>query len=458
MKRSLVLLYAALALLFCACAAPVYGSLAEAAESGARLGENVRIDGVDVSGLTPAEAEALLDETHQATLSAQSYPILAGGETLEIPATSLPIAFDTEAVLLRALALPRYALPSEARSLSCTPYAELEPLRAALSLYTESLNVQPLDAAASYDPAVEGHFIITEEAPGRQTDVHGLAQALQGRIPSGDTSPVEAGFLALLPAYTADQARADTQLVSKFSTSFAGSTYGVKNRVFNIKKAASIIDGTLLAPGEEFDMNAALGPRNEEGGWKIATGILDGAYVQEYGGGVCQVSTTLYNAVLMADLTVIERYHHSWPLGYVAAGRDATISTGGPNFRFVNSSEAPVVISATADTKAKTITVRLYGRLLADGVTISLKSKKTATLEDLGTAYTIDLSLAPGQTQEVRKSRRGCIAETWKEYYSAEGEFIRKEQVTEDKYRSIKGLVKVSGQQVPARQNIGATQ
>lgn len=458
MKRSLVLLYAAFAFLFCACAAPAYGSLAEAAESGARLGENIRIDGVDVSGLTPGDAKALLDEAHQTALSAQSYHILASEETLDIPAASLPIAFDTEAVLLRALALPRYALPSEARSLSCTPYAELEPLRAALSLHTASLNVQPLDATASYDPAVEDRFVITEDAAGRQADVHGLAQALQDRIQSGDTAPLEAAFLPLLPAYTADQARLDTQLVSKFSTSFAGSTYGVKDRVFNIKKAASMIDGTLLAPGEEFDMNAALGPRNEEGGWKIATGIFDAAYVQEYGGGVCQVSTTLYNAVLMADLTVIERYHHSWPLGYVAAGRDATISTGGPNFRFMNSSEVPVVISATADTKAKTITVRLYGRPLPEGMTISLKSKKTATLADLGTEYTVDLSLAPGQTEEVRKSRRGCIAVTWKEYYSAEGEFIRKEQVTEDKYRSIKGLIKVSGQQVFPQEYISAVQ
>lgn len=70
-------------------------------------------------------------------------------------------------------------------------------------------------------------------------------------------------------------------------------------------------------------MNAILGPRNAENGWKEATGIRDAVYVQEYGGGVCQVSSTLYNAVLMADLTVTDRTHHSWPLGYVDIGRDA---------------------------------------------------------------------------------------------------------------------------------------
>lgn len=447
MKKSLICLYIALALLLYACARPSYGTLAEAQEQGARLGENIRIDGVDVSGLTPKEAEALLEEAHRASLADQGYQILAGEESLVIPAASLPIAFNTEAVLLEALRLPVHALASDNRTFSCSSYAELEPLRAVLSIHTAPLSIEPLNAVATYDPDVEGRFVFTQETQGRRINVQALAQALQGSIQAGDYTPVEADFMELAPSYTAAQAQADYQLVAKFSTSFKGSTYGVKNRVFNIKKAAGIIDGSLLEPGETFDMNAALGPRNQERGWRIATGILDGAYVQEYGGGVCQVSTTLYNAVLLADLTVAERYHHSWPLGYIAAGRDATISTGGPNFCFVNSSDGAILISAEADTKAKTITVRIYGRPLADGITITLHSKKTATLNDLGTEYVVDPLLAPGKTEEVRKSRRGCIAVVWKEYHDAEGAFLRKEQVSEDKYRSIRGLIKVSSAQ-----------
>lgn len=457
MKRCFFLLYIALVFLFCACAGPaVYGTLAEAQAQGIRLGENIYIDGVDVSGLTPEEAQSRLKEAHQAALSGQSYQILAGEASLEIPATSLPISFNTEAVLLEALALPRYAPRGNSRSLSTLPYAELEPLRAALSTQTASLDIEPVDATATYDPTADGRFVFTQESAGRRTDIHALAQAIQGRIQSGENTPLTVEFQELAPAYTAAQAQADSQLVAKFSTSFAGSTYSVRNRVFNIQKAARIIDGTVLQPGQEFDMNAALGPRNESTGWRIAAGILDGTYVQEYGGGVCQVSTTLYNAVLMADLTVTERYHHSWPLGYVDAGRDATISTGGPNFRFVNSSAATIVICAEVNTKAKTITVSLYGRPLADGVTISLGSKKTATLADLGTEYVVDRSLPPGQMEEVRKSRKGCIAVTWKEYYDAEGKLMRKEQITEDKYRSIRGLVKISSYQ--SQPNISTSQ
>lgn len=444
MKRKALCLYMALISLLCACSGPAYGSLDEAEAGGARLGENISIDGVNVSGLAPSEAAARLEEAHKAALAGLRYQVRAGDETLEISGGSLPIRFNTEEVLLKALALPAHAPSRNARTLACAPYVELEPLRAALSEQTAGLNQEPQDAVATYDPTVAGHFVFTEATPGRAVDVHGLAQALQKAVEAGDDAPLPANFTQIPPAYTAQQAQADNQLIAEFSTSFAGGTYGKKDRVFNVQKAAGLIDGTVLAPGKEFNMNETLGDRNAENGWKKAAGIREGAYVQEYGGGVCQVSTTLYNAVLMADLAVTERHHHSWPLGYIDAGRDATISTDGPNFCFVNSSDAPVTLGAVADTEAKTITVRIYGRPLEGGVTIAVKSKKTATLNDLGTEYTVDRSLPPGATKEVRKSRRGCIAVTWKEYYDADGKLLKEEQVSEDKYRSIRGLVKVS--------------
>ena len=445
MKRLFFFLYAVCVLLLGACASPSYDNLAQAQSAGARLGEHIYIDGVDVSGLTPQEAANRLAEAQQAILADRHFSIGSGTDSLEISAADLPIQFNCEEVLLQALSLPEHALSGNARELSCTPQVQLEPLRAALSQQTAGLNQQPQDATASYDPSVEGGFVFTEATPGRVVDVHALAQSLQDHIASGDTSALPVSFTEIPPSYTAQQAAADNQLICRFATSFAGSTYSKKNRVFNIEKAAAMIDGVTIAPGEEFDMNATLGDRNAENGWKKAAGIRDGAYVQEYGGGVCQVSTTLYNAVLMADLSVTERHHHSWPLGYIDPGRDATISTDGPNFRFINNGQAPITISAQVDTSEKTISVAIYGRPLPDGTTIALFAKKTATLDDLGTEYTVDTSLAPGQTEEVRKSRRGCIAVTWKEYYDAQGNLLKKEEVSEDKYRSIRGLVKVSG-------------
>lgn len=429
-----------LLLLAGACAGPAPDSLQEAQAQGAALGPSIYIDGVPVSGMTIQQAQDALAQTHQAALAAWEYPLIADGETLLLSAASLPIRFDVESALTQALALPAYVPAGEIRSLSCQPQAELSALRAALDDAVASLNQPAQDAQALYDQEA-GAFTFTKAEAGRQVDVPALAQALQAAIQSGNREPIQVPFLEQAPAYTQEQAQAEHQLICQFSTSFAGSTYGKKNRVHNIQKAAELIDGVEVKPGQEFDMNETLGDRNQENGWKEAAGIRDGAYVQEYGGGVCQVSSTLYNAVLMADLTVTERHHHSWPLGYIDPGRDATISTDGPNFRFLNTSDLPVTLSAQVDTDEKTITVGIYGAPLPEGRSIRIRSEKTATLEDLGTEYQVDPSLAPGEILEVRESRRGCIAVTYKEYYDAQGQLIDTQVVTEDKYRSIQGLV-----------------
>ncbi len=429
-----------LLLLAGACAGPAPDSLQEAQAQDIPLGRQIYIDGVQVSGMTIQEAQDALDKIHADALAAWEYQLTAGDKTLTLSATSLPIRFDVDAALSQALALPSYAAAGEIRSLSCQPQVELAALRAALDDAVAPLNQPAQDAQATYDPT-SGAFSFTQAEAGRQVDVPALAQALQTAIQSGNRGPIQVPFLEQAPDYTLEQAQAEHQLICQFSTSFAGSTYGKKNRVHNIQKAAELIDGVEVKPGQEFDMNETLGDRNQENGWKEAAGIRDGAYVQEYGGGVCQLSSTLYNAVLMADLTVTERHHHSWPLGYIDPGRDATISTDGPNFRFLNSSDLPVTLSAQVDTDEKTITVAIYGAPLPDGRSIRIRSEKTATLEDLGTEYQVDPSLAPGEILEVRESRRGCIAVTYKEYYDAQGQLIDTQVVTEDKYRSIQGLV-----------------
>lgn len=422
--------------------APEYTDVEQAQSAGATLGEHIYIDDVNVSGMTPADAVNAVERAHTQKLKELYYTIIADEDSLDISAALLPISFDTRNVVMEALALKKHwPAGIEPRRLHTAMGADLDELKNTLENLSAELQYEPEDAAFSYS-AQEG-FAYTEHRDGRSIDIDQLCGSISELITNGEGGAVSALTNTVPAEYTADMARADTELVAEFTTSFSGSTYGKSNRVFNIVKAASLIDGKVIAPGEEFDINAVLGDRNKENGWKTAAGIKDGTYVQEYGGGVCQVSTTLYNAVLMADLKVTERHHHSWPLGYVDIGRDATISTGGPNLKFINSSSGPVTISALTDTEKKTITVRIYGRALENGGHIELTSKKVATLSSPGTEKVYDPSLAPGESKTVRKARRGSIAETYKLYYSAEGELINKELVTEDKYRSISGIVNV---------------
>ena len=290
----------------------------------------------------------------------------------------------------------------------------------------------------SDDPAAPISFV-SEEA-GQQIDEPSLRQALL----TADVSPIIVTMAPTAAEVTAEDLRAKYTLLAEFSTSFKGSTLGRKNRVNNMTLAAARINGVVLEPGEEFSMNKTILDRTKENGYYLAPAIRNGTYEKEYGGGVCQVSSTLFNAVMMADLTITERHHHSWPMHYVPIGRDATIATGYKDFKFVNSTEGELVIFAHLDKKAKTVTVRLYGIHSTDFDHIRITSKRTGSLPAKGTKVKLDESLSAGSRVEERKERRGRTSVTYKEYYDADGKLIKKETAYEDSYPSIEGLVYVS--------------
>ncbi|WP_374713530.1 VanW family protein [Symbiobacterium terraclitae] len=128
-------------------------------------------------------------------------------------------------------------------------------------------------------------------------------------------------------------------LLARFSTPIVSAEPG---RVHNIALAAAKIDGRVLQPGEIFSFNDVVGPRDAAHGWAQANEIYQGEYVLGYGGGICQVTSTLYNAALLGGLEIRERYHHDRPLQYIDPGRDATVVWGLLDFRFRNSLAVPV--------------------------------------------------------------------------------------------------------------------
>ena len=136
----------------------------------------------------------------------------------------------------------------------------------------------------------------------------------------------------------------------------------------------------MLQPGEEFSFNNSTGERSTAKGYKAAPAIKNGnQFVDEPGGGVCQVSSTLYNAVLMADLEVTERYHHSIKSTYVPAGLDATVNYGGADFKFKNNKDTPVYLAYSFANQQ--LTVYIYGAPLADGVTIKTVGEVVGSID-----------------------------------------------------------------------------
>lgn len=413
-----------------------YHDLETAAAEGARLRRGVVIDGLDLGGTGVEEAKSALEKEHQRLAEQTRYFISSENGEIEISASELPSQWNTDEVLLAALNGEHNKEPY-----FCEITFHAEECRSLLEKRTERLSIEPENAEAEYK---NGKFRFTAEKDGMDIDVKELTSGISA-LPVGQKHEIKANTTVRKASYTESDAKEDRTLLSSYTTSFAKGNYGVKNRVFNIKKAASLIDGCVIKAGETFDMNAVLGARNKENGWREATAIREGSYVQEYGGGVCQVSTTLYNAALMADMEIVERRPHSWPLGYVGIGRDATISTGGPNFRFTNTSGANIYISALTDEEEKTIKVSLFGRKRTDGMKIRVRSTKVESIDDPGDEIRVDKNLPAGKSSRLRESRAGSISETYKQYYGSDGKLVREELVTRDKYRPIKGIVLVSG-------------
>lgn len=180
------------------------------------------------------------------------------------------------------------------------------------------------------------------------------------------------------------------------------------NRINNVQLACKAIDGLVLMPGEQFDYNKALGERTTERGYKAAGAYSDGQVVQEVGGGICQVSSSLYYAALLANLQIDTRSCHYFPVGYLPAGLDATVSWGGPEFRFTNNRDWPIKIQASVDTAANTATVTICGTNI-DGGYVVMESGVT------GYIYT---------NEEYPDTPTGYKAQSYRCVYDADGKLI----------------------------------
>lgn len=186
--------------------------------------------------------------------------------------------------------------------------------------------------------------------------------------------PVKIPYYVSQPAKTAamlqEKLFADT--LGSYSTSYGSSD---SNRRANIARAAELINGTVLAPGEVFSFNDTVGYRTKENGFHPAKEYVDGQSVDGIGGGTCQVSSTLYSAVLYADMSIVERLNHMMTVGYIPLGQDATVADDSVDFKFKNSSDYPVKIHAY--TSGATITIDIIGTQWYPPRTVKISSTTT---------------------------------------------------------------------------------
>ena len=271
---------------------------------------------------------------------------------------------------------------------------------------------------------VDGRLDVKQDSMGIKLDEQRAKKTIASALLAGKLV-VALPIVADKPDVTAEDARKIDTLLARFTTPF---NPGKRDRSHNLFLAAKAIDGTIIKPGEEFSYNKAVGPRDLERGFKNAPIFVRGKLEPGVGGGICQVSSTLYNAVLLAGMRIVERYPHSRTVPYVGPGRDATVAYGLRDFRFENSNESSICL--LTDIRRGNLTVDIYG---------SAQDKKTIKIFTGPVAYSppkpaksiVDLTVAPGTV--IDKGSRGVSVTVYRKELQPDGSEVTK-VVSKDRY------------------------
>ncbi|MGI6090235.1 MAG: VanW family protein [Saccharofermentanales bacterium] len=303
----------------------------------------------------------------------------------------------------------------------------------------------PVSAQATSFDESSLQFKITPEVVGRSVDFKAAAGAIIEHLDNREAgNRVEIETKVAYPEITAVDLSKQVHLLSEASTKIYSQH---KGRMSNLRVVAERISGHVMQPGEVFSYMSAVGPITIENGFENASILLQGEYVDGIGGGLCQPSTTLFQAAATAGMTIMERRNHGLVGDYFEPGMDAMVSTA-QDLKFRNDSKQPVAIIMTVTNKK--VSVRIYGNTKPKNVTIKLSAEQIGKVVPPGApVYIEDETLSPGQTVRVNKARDGTGWQTYLDFYQ-DGKFVRKEKLWRSRYKPRPETFRVAKGCIPA--------
>lgn len=382
---------------------------------------------VDLTGLTPQQAEAKLDEAF-----AWKLQVTDGENQAQVPDYLSGWLAEVKGVL-QAGRIP------EAELLEPDYGAVGEKLAGFVSELAGQWNRQPVNSQAESYDRTTGAYTYSQASSGRTLNQEALAESLRQAVESGNFNTViEAEFTEQPPERDSRQAKEQYQVIGTFTTK----TTDNKNRNQNIKLAVDAIDGTVLKPGQEFSFNLATGNRTSEKGYQPAGAYKNGILIEEPGGGVCQVSTTLYHAIIQSGYRTTERNAHSFAPSYVEKGQDAMVSFdgyAGPDLKFINTGKASVVLRAAFSNRE--LKMSIVGLpLLDEGVEVSIRSEKVRDVEPGEASYVENTTLPYGTEKTVDAASNGSV---WKSYrvLKKNGEVVEEQPLHNSRYKAKTAVI-----------------
>lgn len=406
--------------------------------------DGITVNGFSIAGMTISEASEALKSIEDDLKSRVHYTVEYGknkDKHLEIGEEYFSFGFDTDEILLDAMLLCSEGTAEEISGqleelakngrnyeINCTVSMDKKAVGEAVREAGKSVDRKAKNASVTVnaDSVYTGgdRFVYNAEKKGYKTDPDTAIDKIEEMFANGEYGKVVMYGKILQPDVKLSDLEGKIVRRSVYRSSYSHQPYNAPNRVANIIKACGIINGLVLSPKSsgrnyQFSANGILGPRTAEGGWLPAPGFVDSGArsVDSPGGGVCHVSSTIYNAVIKADLEIVYRRNHSSHVGYVPWGLDATIDTNGPDFKFNNNTGSDIYIFIWVNTDKQNVNCEIWGEPFPEEFDkIDFYAEFLEEIPPTETEYIVDPKLQPNYWYVRNTAKTGYKYQSYKQY------------------------------------------
>lgn len=404
----------------------------------------VYVYGVNIGGLNKEEVVSVLNDKLAQAIMDKKLKVVVGDKSLELSYSELNLTYNTEDIATEALAYGKdeglFAKKSLIKgkntiNLNADISFDEESLVAFEDKVLEEVNIEPKNAEIVIN---SGNITVTPEVSGKTIDKEELHNKLIESINGDPSDEVELTFdlVEQEAKIKAEDLKKITGVISSYSSKYSNTGDG---RVKNMEIAASTINGTIVMPGEEFSYNALIGDTTPEKGYEKANTYVGNEIVPDYGGGICQVSTTLYRAVMRANIRSTERTNHSLTVSYSEPGLDATVANPYLDYKFVNTYDFPIYIQGYVS--GGVVNFSIYGNVEAMGNKTYDLVNEILEKYDPEVKYEEDSTMEEGTEKVVSYGMPGYKANSYQVTYE-NGVEVDRELISTDVYMTTNTVKK----------------
>ena len=410
----------------------------------------VKVSGISLSNLNFEQAKLKLSEGTKPESDKITFDL--DGEKYFVTLEDLGYKRDMEKALKEAFETGRnkssienffrgVSLPILQKNINMAETFEDKKVDNAINYWVDKVYRPALDARLSFK---EGNFSLEGEKYGRYLDAKDAREKLKNDVHKKEELVLKS--LPIYPKVKKDYFSGIDGLLSRFSTDYSRSE---KNRKENISLASSSLKGLLIKPGQEISFNGIIGDISEDKGYKNAGVIINGEFDRGLGGGICQVSTTLYNALARADIEILERSNHSRPVNYVDMGTDAAVATGFKDLKFKNNLSHPIYIDASTD--GRILEFLVFGNKGDLPYEINLRPVRISVSEPESITKYSD-QIPEGEVEVEKRGSKGYYYETYKDYIK-DGKVLKSEKISNSNYISQNRVVIIGEGEKTSKKN-----